>query len=89
MIQLFVLIVSLRMDNGFAINCYKTQTHRQDYKFYLTKSLHRSLLDKLHVDNVDSLESCMQMAKFHKGLALNYSPKTRFLTEGKSVNKMK
>ncbi|XP_019890868.1 uncharacterized protein LOC101895417 isoform X2 [Musca domestica] len=47
------------------------------YHFYLLAESHRSLGEKLHIENVDSLETCKQLTRLYKGLAFNYGPKDR------------
>ncbi|XP_073845796.1 uncharacterized protein [Musca autumnalis] len=59
------------------LTCKENQADLRN-KFYLLKVFQRSLADKLHVENVDSLEACQQTTRQFKGLAFNYSPKKKF-----------
>ncbi|XP_061389553.1 uncharacterized protein LOC133324730 [Musca vetustissima] len=52
------------------------------YNFYLLKSSHRSLADKLHVENVESVELCKQITRQYKGLAFNYNTKENYSNKG-------
>ena len=56
--------------------CSHNQGHEK--KFYLIKAYHRSLEERFFVDNVETLEACIELAIQYKGLALNYAPRKRF-----------
>ncbi|XP_075167918.1 uncharacterized protein LOC142240085 [Haematobia irritans] len=81
-ISKFYIIVSAILPTphheASSLKCEESSRH---LKFHLIKQYHRSLGDKLHVDNVDSLESCIQMANTYKGLAFNYRSYSRSSTD--------
>ncbi|TMW45913.1 hypothetical protein DOY81_009010 [Sarcophaga bullata] len=63
------------MDERLVV-CSVDQGHTK--RFYLIKANHRSLEERFFVDNVQTLEECIDMAVQYKGLALNYAPRERF-----------
>ena len=75
LILLYLIMIKFILFGQFK-KCSHDQGHER--KFYLIKAYHRSLEERLFVDNVQTLEECIELANQYKGLALNYAPRQRF-----------